>query len=66
MMENSVVADHETHHRLTVSPEELGIIGAELTRRLTFAAEEFLTELVEGQVRDAFRQELSEMLRFDD
>lgn len=66
IMENPAVADHEAHYRFTVSPEELGIIGAELTRRLTFAAEEFLTELVEGQVRDAFRQELAEMLHFDD
>lgn len=53
-------------YHFTVSPEELGVIGAELTKRLTFAAEEFLTEMVEHQVRDAFRQELAEMLHLED
>ncbi|MGE5507980.1 MAG: hypothetical protein ACM3RP_05820 [Chitinophagales bacterium] len=43
---------------LTVSPEELGYIGAELAKRLNFAAEEFLTELVAEQVRSSFRAEL--------
>lgn len=44
--------------RLSVSPEDLGIIGAELSKRLTMAAEDFLTELVSDQVRGSFRHEL--------
>lgn len=44
--------------RLTTPPDELGVIGAELAKRLTMAAEDFLTELAARQVRDSFRQEL--------
>lgn len=47
---------------LTASPEELGIIGAELAKRLTLAAEEFLSELAANQVRGSFRQEMGDFL----
>jgi hypothetical protein len=43
---------------LTASPEELGLIGAELAKRLTMAAEDFLSELAADQVRGSFRGEL--------
>lgn len=46
---------------LRTSPEELGLIGAELTKRLTLAAEDFLSELAADQVRGSFRQELGTM-----
>lgn len=45
---------------LTASPEELGLIGAELAKRLTLAAEDFLSELAADQVRGSFRQELGD------
>ena len=46
---------------LCTSPEELGLIGAELAKRLTLAAEEFLSELAAEQVRGSFRQGLGAM-----
>lgn len=51
---------------LTASPEELGLIGAELAKRLNLAAEEFLTELVSEQVRASFREELGGMMAEED
>ncbi|MGE5553164.1 MAG: hypothetical protein ACM3XZ_04495 [Betaproteobacteria bacterium] len=58
-----------THHnrlaRLTTSPEELGIIGAELAKRLTMAAEEFLSELAAEQVKGSFRAQLDSLMPGD-
>jgi hypothetical protein len=50
------------HHlaHLTTPPAELGLIGAELAKRLTLAAEEFLAELAAEQVRGSFRAELGD------
>ncbi|MDI6871620.1 MAG: hypothetical protein QME79_09745 [Bacillota bacterium] len=47
---------------LNTSPGELGLIGAELAKRLTLAAEEFLSELAAEQVRGSFRGELGGLL----
>ncbi len=55
-------AGHSHLAHLTTSPEELGIIGAELAKRLTLAAEEFLTELAADQVRGSFRHELGALV----
>ncbi len=58
-----VAAPPVPHHlaHLTTPPAELGLIGAELARRLTLAAEEFLSELAAEQVRGSFREELGDL-----
>lgn len=60
----NALATPARHHLtyLTTPPKELGLIGAELAKRLTVAAEEFLTELAAHQVRDSFRQELGVLM----